>query len=132
MCFPFSFYKTACWSGLESPSSWVNIYISQLWWSSDRIYGQVAVCGGILRDSGRVVAYACNLGACTVLGAELWAILHGLKLVWQHGYRRIVISSDSKQAVDLILKGCERSQYPCFNLVKEICAVHANEQQLTR
>ncbi|KAK4278961.1 hypothetical protein QN277_016730 [Acacia crassicarpa] len=36
------------------------------------------------------------------LSAELWGCLHGLKLVWDMGFRNVILEVDSVEAVDLI------------------------------
>ncbi|PNY11046.1 ribonuclease H [Trifolium pratense] len=42
---------------------------------------------------------------CLVLYAEIMAILHGLQLCWNNGYRSIVCYPDSLKAVSLIKDG---------------------------
>lgn len=51
-------------------------------------------------------AFACNLGKCSVLEVELWAILYGVRFTWVRGYRNILIESDSQFAINLLDKGC--------------------------
>lgn len=69
-----------------------------------------ASCGGIVRDhaSAFCFAFSCNLGECTVLAAELWAILYGVYFAWARGFRSIFIESDSLIAITLLNKGCPR------------------------
>ena len=45
-------------------------------------HDHMAARGGVLRDhmGSFIPAYSANLGTCSVLHAELWRILHGLKL----------------------------------------------------
>ena len=38
--------------------------------------------------------------------AELWGIYTALSLAWQHGFRYIILESDSKVAVQLVNQGC--------------------------
>lgn len=46
--------------------------------------GVHAAYGGILRDdSGNFLfGFAMKLGSCSILAAELWGILHGLRVAW--------------------------------------------------
>jgi len=64
----------------------------------------VAGAGGVIRDAmGKwIVGFAINIGICTSVGAELWAIANGLQLAWSKGFRKIILESDSSLAVDLI------------------------------
>jgi ribonuclease HI len=66
----------------------------------------VAGAGGIIRDAmGRwIVGFALNIGICTSVSAELWAITNGLKSAWSKGFQKIILESDSSLAVDLITK----------------------------
>ncbi|XP_045831415.1 uncharacterized protein LOC123922770 [Trifolium pratense] len=41
----------------------------------------------------------------SILFAELMAVLHGLQICWENGFRRIICFSDSLQAVNLIREG---------------------------
>ena len=40
------------------------------------------------------------IGLAVPLGAELWSIYYGLKLAWEYGVKRVVIESDSLEAVN--------------------------------
>ena len=53
--------------------------------------------GGLLRDQdGRWISgFSFKLGTCSVLVAELWAILHGLRLAWEKGVRKLTVETDS-------------------------------------
>ncbi|CAN1157728.1 Putative ribonuclease H protein At1g65750 [Linum perenne] len=64
-----------------------------------------AAAGGIIRDSdGRfVVAYAANLGVCSIMRAEIRGIVEGMKLAWNKGIRKLRIQSDSKAAVEMLV-----------------------------
>lgn len=46
-----------------------------------------------------------NLGVCTALEAEFWAIHNGLTLAWDRGRRKIEVQTDSKVAVTSIQRG---------------------------
>lgn len=87
--------------------------------------GQNAAYGGLLRDgSGNFfVGFYAKLGTVTVVEAELWGILYGLKLTWSRGFRRISVQSDSQVAISLPSNGCSRS-HVCYPLVSAIHAVY--------
>lgn len=80
-----------------------------------------AVCGGVVRDygGGFSSAYPANLGDCSMLQAELWPILYGVRFAWARGLHNLVIESDSKLAIELITKGCPL-RHPCHALVQQI------------
>lgn len=83
-----------------------------------------AGCGGVVRnDSGKFCfAFSCNLGECSVLASELWAILYGARLAWERGFQNIIIESDSLLAINLLKNGCS-SRHPCYALVHQIMQV---------
>nr|KYP65965.1 Putative ribonuclease H protein At1g65750 family [Cajanus cajan] len=81
-----------------------------------------ASCGGILRDEeGRfILAYSCHIGRCSIIQTELWAILHGLRIIQSRKLSgRVMVESDSSLEIRLILEGCS-SAHPCSTLVQEI------------
>lgn len=88
-----------------------------------------AACEGIGRThtGGFCFAFTCNLGDCSVLMAELWAILYGVRFVWARGYRNIIMKSDSQLALGLLLNGCP-PRHPAYAIVHEIKQIvgHAN------
>jgi len=100
-----------------------NIQISNTWqppmigWVKVNVDGALtttgmAGCGGIIRDhAGNWVAgFTCNLGSCSVIEAEQWAVYRGLQLAWDLRLEKIIIESDSKNVIDLLSKsGNERS-----------------------
>nr|KYP35170.1 Putative ribonuclease H protein At1g65750 family [Cajanus cajan] len=67
-----------------------------------------ATCGGELRDhqSVFITGFAAKIGICSITAAELWAIHLGLDLACRRGFMNILIESDSKVAIDLIINGC--------------------------
>lgn len=84
----------------------------------------VAACGGVVRDEvgNFIFAYAVKLLSCSVIAVELWGILHGVKIGWSRGFRRIRLCSDSKVALYLISKGvC--TTHPCYYLISDILKV---------
>ncbi|MBA0753672.1 hypothetical protein Gogos_021161 [Gossypium gossypioides] len=65
---------------------------------------RAAVVGGVLRDKNGewILGYNKYLGNCSILDAELWGILDGLKLIQRRGDAKVVIQSDSFEAVKAI------------------------------
>ncbi|KAK9045531.1 hypothetical protein V6N11_051441 [Hibiscus sabdariffa] len=49
-----------------------------------------------------IVGFAKAIGRSDALQAKLWAIFEGMTLVWEYGFGRLSIRSDSKQAVELV------------------------------
>jgi ribonuclease HI len=78
--------------------------------------------GGLLRDNNGVFLLGFYGAATTpsILFAELMAILHGLQICWENGYRRISCFSDSLQAVNLIRDGVS-AHHRFANEVISIC-----------
>ncbi|KAK9005282.1 hypothetical protein V6N11_042725 [Hibiscus sabdariffa] len=60
--------------------------------------------GGAIRNSEGdwIVGFVISIGFSNCLHAELWAVFEGLKLAWEFGFERLLIQSDSRQAVDLV------------------------------
>ncbi|KAK8656310.1 hypothetical protein V6N13_098264 [Hibiscus sabdariffa] len=63
-----------------------------------------ASCGGVLRDhnGGWIRGFSKFIGKCSVVEAELWGIATGLDLAWDMGYRRVMVESDSADALRLL------------------------------
>ncbi|XP_031107743.1 uncharacterized protein LOC116012358 [Ipomoea triloba] len=61
----------------------------------------IAGCGGVMRDaSGHWKAgYVHNIGICSPLQAESWALLKGLQLATTHAARKVIFESDSSEVV---------------------------------
>ncbi|GKU99327.1 hypothetical protein SLEP1_g12195 [Rubroshorea leprosula] len=96
----FSVKKEAPLSWRPPPSSWVKLNIA----GSKADTNAAAAAGGIIRDdSGQwILGFNLNIGACTRLGVELWALFHGMKLLWEKGYKKVVVESTSLQAVECV------------------------------
>ena len=64
----------------------------------------IAGAGGVLRDQmgSWIRGFARNIGICSSVTAELWAIYEGLLLTWDKGFRKVVLESDSRVAVGFI------------------------------
>lgn len=86
--------------------------------AKDRILG----AGGIIRDhcGNWVSGYSSSLGTGHILKAELWSILHGLKLAKDLNITHLIIETDSKIAVDLINDTNLSSHHRLFFLIN-IC-----------
>ncbi|ESR53983.1 hypothetical protein CICLE_v10021474mg [Citrus x clementina] len=84
-----------CW--MPPPTNWVKLNIEG---SSSRAQGS-AGAGGIVRDeSGKwILGYSKNLGTSNSLASELWALYHGLNLVWERGFRKVLVECNSHEAV---------------------------------
>ncbi|KAH9666870.1 reverse transcriptase domain-containing protein [Citrus sinensis] len=63
-----------------------------------------ASAGGLLRDchGNFIHGFSAHLGVCSVLKAELWGVLHGLRMAWDLGYRRIQVGVDNCSVVQII------------------------------
>ncbi|KAH9778145.1 RNase H domain-containing protein [Citrus sinensis] len=85
---------SVCWM---PPTNWVKLNIEG---SSSRVQGS-AGAGGIVRDeSGKwILGYSKNLGTSNSLASELWALYHGLNLVWERGFRKVLVECNSHEAV---------------------------------
>ena len=76
--------------------------------------------GGIVRDKVGLWlgGFSVGLGAVTNIQAELCAILKGLQLVCENGYRKVIIDLDSKVGMKMIEEVEETSPY--YNVVQQI------------
>ncbi|EOY02376.1 LINE-type retrotransposon LIb DNA, Insertion at the S11 site-like protein [Theobroma cacao] len=74
----------------------------------------VASVGGVLRHSNGswIIGYGCKSGTSTAYRAELWGVFQGLKLAWDHGYRRIQVQVDNKIVVNALNT---QATHPCSN-----------------
>lgn len=70
--------------------------------------GSSAGCGGIIRDASGIwkVGFRAKLDNMDILSAEIWGILKGLELAWEKGFRRVIMESDSNEAVGLVCNVC--------------------------
>ncbi|KAK3211028.1 hypothetical protein Dsin_015734 [Dipteronia sinensis] len=55
-------------------------------------------------------------GVGSVLEADLWGLFEGLKFVWETGFRKVEVESDSKVIVELLLKKIDL-KHPIFSLI---------------
>ncbi|KAK8973792.1 hypothetical protein V6N11_032922 [Hibiscus sabdariffa] len=65
----------------------------------------VGTIGGVLRDSSGtwLRGYCKCIGKVSTIQAELWSVYIGLEVDWSFGTNRLVIQSDSSQAIKLVL-----------------------------
>lgn len=63
--------------------------------------------GGLIRNNsgGWLIGFSGSCGYSTNLNAELQAILYGLDLAWNEGYRNVECESDSKTSLLMIAEG---------------------------
>ncbi|KAF7809001.1 putative ribonuclease H protein At1g65750 family [Senna tora] len=85
------------------------------------MWTRIAVCGGVPHDaSGNFLFSFCHrIGSCDILWAELRGILDGLELLWNKGFRKVVIECDSEAALELVVSGIAEN-HPCSSLVHQI------------
>lgn len=66
-----------------------------------------------------VFSFAKDVGTCSVVSAELWAIYFGMKAAWDRGFKSLHVESVSQVAISLLNKWCD-STHPCASLVRNI------------
>lgn len=66
-----------------------------------------ASAGGVVRGeaSNWCFGFAANIGSTSIFNAELWALLHGLRLCVQLHYVRVQVELDSSSIVSLFSNG---------------------------
>ncbi|RYR06915.1 hypothetical protein Ahy_B05g074232 [Arachis hypogaea] len=91
-----------------------------------------AACGGVFRDSAEryLKGFSGNLGNCSIMHAELWAIIHGLTIATTNGYQNLVVESDSAAAINFIKDGSSPGHY-CALLIQDIRILAARLQQVS-
>lgn len=94
--------------------------------------GEIAAAGGILRDhlGGFILGFASGLGECSVVEAEIHAIQMGIKLANLKRIRKMIIETDSLDAVRLIKEGCS-SLHPLFSLISDVQDMLRSDQELS-
>jgi ribonuclease HI len=65
-----------------------------------------AGAGGILRDNLGTwcKGFAINIGICSPVKVELWAVITGLELAWSVRIRRVILELDFSLVVQLITR----------------------------
>ncbi|CAI0447820.1 unnamed protein product [Linum tenue] len=90
------------------PEGWVQIQTN----GSVLSLSGSAAAGGLIRDClGRcLVAFAGNLGTCSITAAELKGAVVGLQMAWDRGHRKVQLKLDSATAV-AIIKNCADDEH---------------------
>ncbi|KAK9021462.1 hypothetical protein V6N11_011449 [Hibiscus sabdariffa] len=92
-------HRRQCW--VRPARGWVKLNVdAAVGVSDDR-----ASVGGVIRgaDGEWIFGFTRFVGRCTVLLAELWAVLDGLRHAWAVNCRRVELETDNKE-VERILK----------------------------
>ena len=55
-----------------------------------------------------------SLGVCSASATEEWAVVNGLQLAWDLGFRKLIMKSDASEVINMIL---DISCISCSNLV---------------
>lgn len=71
-----------------------------------RRFGKIEA-GGLIRDHRGewMGGFACNLGRGDIMLAELWGVHHGIKLAMTMGIQKLMVETDAKVMVDMLLRG---------------------------
>ena len=73
--------------------------------------------------------FARNIGFCSSVTAELWAIHVGLHMTWDRGFRKVVLESDSRVVVEII-KGDTMRVDRNYNLIMQIRGLMGREWEV--
>ena len=105
--------RNISWS--PPPHEWVKLNVD----GSLSLETGAISAGGVIRDANKnwLVGFALNKGVGSVLEAEIWGILEGLKLAWSTGFRKVVVESDSQAAVTLLTSDISK-YHPLYNIVR--------------
>ncbi|KAK0580349.1 hypothetical protein LWI29_000920 [Acer saccharum] len=97
------------------PQDWVKINVDG---SRNPVEGSIAA-GGVIRDHKKkwLYGFALNKGLGSVIEAELWGALEGLKLAWMAGYKKVVLETDSQNAVNL-LTNYRSVNHPLYSIIQ--------------
>ncbi|KAF7844252.1 RnaseH [Senna tora] len=84
-------------------------------------------CGGIRDHEGKWIGgFTKKLGKGNILLAEMCGILEGLQVAWHNNLKKIIIESDSLQAVSYILASLDR-KHPLYPILHKIKLLLAND-----
>ena len=77
-------------------------------------------CGGYIQDYDRtwLGAFSCKLTSVPLVCAELLGITLGLNWCWDRGLTEITLLTDSLEAINYLLRGCEE-QHPFKELIDD-------------
>jgi len=103
------------------PNGWVCLNTDGSVFENHRNGCSGSACGGLVRDSSGCYlgGFTVNLGNTSVTLAELWGVVHGLKLAWDLGCKKVKVDIDSGNALGLVRHGPVAND-PAFALVSEI------------
>lgn len=116
--------------GRSSTLKWLKWRKPDRGWYEMNIDGYVnpkeskAGCRGVFRnDKGnQITGFYANLGTCTVDEAEAWAILKGLRITWEKGFKHIIIMGDSKRIIDCLMqRDRDKKQHVKVNNISTEC-----------
>lgn len=98
----------------ERPAGWIPPFTGWVKLNTSAILrgGVAGVGGSVHGPSGKwIFGYILNLGQhnCTQLRADLWALLLGLKLVSDQGYKKVQVETDSEQALECLKTNPDKS-----------------------
>ena len=95
--------ESLCWK--KNPLGWFKFNVD----GAVSLHSFRAGCGGVMRDaSGKwVVGFTKELGIWQAFSAEVWAILEGLMIAWDMGFKNIIIETDAEEVVQFILEGTD-------------------------
>lgn len=82
-----------------------------------------------VKANGSVAGFSRFIGICSVLEAELWGILEGLRLCQANGWRNVVVQVDFKVACTVI-QDDGRGWISGFGLVREIRLLMESEMEV--
>ncbi|KAM7267968.1 hypothetical protein ACFE04_010134 [Oxalis oulophora] len=87
-----------CW--VPPPAGWVKLNIEG-YFHKDRGFSTAV---GTIRDASRkwVLGYSFNLKCRERLMAEMHALFHGISTLWDNGYKKVLVESSLKEAVEYI------------------------------
>ena len=66
-----------------------------------------------------MAGFSANVGVCSVLGAEPWGVVYGLRLANMKGASKLIIEVDNKQVADMLLQRVATC-HKVLTIVKEI------------
>lgn len=114
-----------CWVGWKPPDEGAL----KLNTDGSRLHSGHASAGGLLRDylGHWLLGFTVNIGTTTSFEAELWGLLHGLRLCRSLGFTQFVVELDSASIVDLLNSATPRPtgvlstlMLECYHLVDSL------------
>ena len=96
----------------------VILYISSYGHGNKTLRGCCIGAGGVLRDSNGnwISGFAASLGNGSVLDAEAWGLLLGLKMTYTFQCTSLLIESDSNVIVQMLKKGVD-DLHPLYSVL---------------